>query len=642
MSGRLAVILALALLPGPRAASAQSPAPEADTAAPAHVAYVEGAATLEREGRAENAPLNMPLLSGDRLKTADGRLEVLFADGSALHLDSRSTLDIQSDELIRLIDGRLRLNIAGPARDVTYRVDSPAGSVRITQPGEYRVAILRGPENTGEIQLELAVVRGSGEIFTDDGTTAVRAGERAYASAGLAPSHAYTYNSANWDGFDRWSESRRDTRLGASTQYLPSEVRAYSSTFDEEGDWRYEQSYGYVWYPRVDVSWRPYYYGRWARYPRYGWTWIGADRFAWPTHHYGRWGVRANAWFWIPSNRWAPAYVSWAYAPGYVSWCPLGFDNRPVIAVNIFNVRPGYYSSSRAWTAIGSAHFGRDYVHRRAVDWNRFDRTRRPSFQAGRSGPGSRDIAVPRGSTPIRSAGMRVPPSQGGSRTADDDRRAGRAAAALPMSRAGSRTRTAVPTAPRYINRGDAIVRSPTGRPSAPARSAMDAATPPEDQTRGAARPRSGYAVPRTAPAGPARRLDSPATVTAPSAPREDRSRIGRPADSRAYAPRPIYGGADRTPVRGRAGAPADAPVYRPQPYQPPTRSYERNDAAPSRSAQPRSAAPPGRAPAREGAPAAAPQGPSRSRATPPPPRSAPSRDRAVPRGGGNRGRGGA
>ena len=273
MLPRLALAFALAVVVCPRGASAQSSQSEADAAAPAHVSYVEGVATLERDGRPDNAPLNMPLLSGDRLKTADGRVEVLFADASALHLDTRTTIDLQSDELLRLIDGRLRLTIAGPARVVTYRIDSPAGSIRIAQPGEYRIALLRGEKET---QLELAVLRGSGQIFTDEGETVVRAGERAYASAGLAPSYAYAYNSANWDAFDRWSEARRDTRLGVSAQYLPSEVRSYASTFDEDGDWRYQQSYGYVWYPRVAVSWRPYYYGRWAQYPRYGWTWIGA------------------------------------------------------------------------------------------------------------------------------------------------------------------------------------------------------------------------------------------------------------------------------------------------------------------------------------------------------------------------------
>ena len=146
------------------------------------------------------------------------------------------------------------------------------------------------------------------------------------------PSYAYAYNSASQDAFDRWSEARRDVRLGVSSQYLPADMQAYAPLLDESGDWRQTESYGYAWYPRVAPDWRPYYYGRWDSYPRYGWTWIGADRFAWPTHHYGRWGFSAGAWFWIPSSRWAPAYVSWAYAPGYVSWCPLGFDNRPIFA----------------------------------------------------------------------------------------------------------------------------------------------------------------------------------------------------------------------------------------------------------------------------------------------------------------------
>ena len=312
MHGRPVLTLAVAVLLYPAGLSAQTTQPETETAAPAHVSHVEGAVSLDREGRAENAPLNMPLLSGDRLKTIDGRAEVLFGDSSVLHIDSRTALDLQADDLVRLIDGRIRVNMAGRSRAVSYRIDSPAGSVRILQPGEYRISMLRRQEET---QLEFAVLRGGGEIFTDQGVTAVRAGERAYASAGLAPSYAYSYNSANMDAFDRWSESRRDTRIGASSQYLPEDVRSYSSAFDQYGDWRYQQSYGYVWYPRVAADWRPYYYGRWMSYPRYGWTWIGADAFAWPTHHYGRWGLTAGVWFWIPAARWSGS-ISTASAPG--------------------------------------------------------------------------------------------------------------------------------------------------------------------------------------------------------------------------------------------------------------------------------------------------------------------------------------
>jgi hypothetical protein len=489
MLPRLVLRSALAVLIGSASGAAQTVQPDTYDVPPAHVSHVEGTVSLEREGRPESSPLNMPLLSGDRLKTVDGRVEVLFGDGSALHMDARTTIDVQSDELLRLIDGRVRLNIAGPARVVAYRIDSPAGSVRIAQPGEYRVSLLRGLEET---QLELAVLRGGAEIFTDQGSTPVRAGERAYASAGLAPSYAYAYNSATWDAFDRWSEARRDARLGVSAQYLPEDIRTYASTFDEYGDWRYQQAYGYVWYPRVAVGWRPYYYGRWAPYPRYGWTWIGVDGFAWPTHHWGRWGFSAGAWFWIPSSRWAPAYVSWAYAPGYVSWCPLGFDNRPVISVNVFSVGPGYYSSSRAWTAVTYSHFGREYwVHQRALNWGRLDRA--PRFQLAGRAPAYRDVAVPRNSTPIQRAGSRGLPPDGST-------------APQGGSYGNSRTGTA---SPRYTNRGDTIVRSRTERPTAPR---------PGGSAAG-----SAYAVPRTAPDGPVRQI-APERV-----------------DPRAYNPRAGY-----------------------------------------------------------------------------------------------------
>ena len=101
----------------PVAAFAQPPeAPASEVAVadpPAHVSFVDGAAVLERDGQPNAAPANMPLLAGDRLRTQDGRVEILFADGSTLHLDANTTLDFQSDELVRLLDGRIRLSIPG-------------------------------------------------------------------------------------------------------------------------------------------------------------------------------------------------------------------------------------------------------------------------------------------------------------------------------------------------------------------------------------------------------------------------------------------------------------------------------------------------------------------------------------------------
>ena len=373
---------------------------QSEGGAPAHVSYVEGAVTLEREGRIDDAPANMPLLAGDRLRTRAGRVEVLFGDGSTLHLDQDTTLDLQSDELVRLIGGRLRLSIPGPSREIAYRIDTGSGWAQITEPGEYRATL-------NQKEFELAVLRGRAELVNDDGRTSLRAGERAFAATNAAPSYAYVFNSAAWDAFDRWSEGRRSERLGLSSQYLPEEVRSYSASFDRNGSWSYDASYGYVWYPRVDVGWRPYYYGRWVPYRHYGVSWVSAHSWGWPTHHYGRWGFNAGVWFWIPGRTWGPAWVSWAYAPGYVSWCPLGWNNRAVVQ---FGYYPGYrgYDHWRAWTVVPYRTFGSSYVHRTVVTSNHIDARTRGAFVQRDRAPDVVGYAVPRGSVaaaPIRVAG---------------------------------------------------------------------------------------------------------------------------------------------------------------------------------------------------------------------------------------------
>jgi Family of unknown function (DUF6600)/FecR protein len=550
MLPRLVLTLALAIVlcaSAPAAQTPQQPAAQQPLSAvstqqfdaPAYVSVVDGGATLERDGRVETSPLNMPLLAGDRLRTTDGRVEVRFTDGGRLHLDSSTAVDVLSDELVRLGDGRIRLAIQR-AQEVRYRVDSAVGSVRITQPGEYRLAILHTPQET---QLEFAVVRGAGEIFTEQGTTAVRSGERAYSSAGLAPSYAYTYNSANMDDFDRWAEMQRGTVYTASSdssQYLPSDMGGYASTFDQYGDWRYQQTYGYVWYPRVAAGWRPYHYGRWAPYPTYGWTWITGDPFGYPTHHYGRWGF-SGSWFWIPSGYWGPAYVSWGYAPSYVSWCPLGWNNLAVFSLGFYNVGPAYYAGHYrgyyypAWTTVPHTYFGRGYyAHQHAVNWDRPGYTGpRARFTESRTGPNTRDVAVARGTaTPIRYGGTgaaRADVRDAGNQTAVARESAGRRSEWLPPS-AGRSSQT---DTPRYINRGDQIVRSQTERPTSPSSSPRAQGVPGGSEGR-------DIAISRTAP------------QTAPLPPRERRA-----GDNLAYRPpandAPSY---DRAVPRTQAAPP--------------------------------------------------------------------------------------
>jgi FecR protein len=414
---RMLLVLVSAVALSTLAARAQdrpipaTPETEGIDQAPAHISVLDGAASLERDGRMYQSPQNMPLLAGDRLRTQEGRLEILFGDGSVLDVDHFTHVDLQSDALLRLFDGRVRLTVARGA-PVQYRIDTPSGSVRIAEPGDYRVALMA--PGGDRLDVELVVLRGSAELATESGATLVRAGERSVTLNRAMPSYAHPYNVAYWDAFERWVEDRRQARLGvASSQYLPPELYSYGGTFDSYGTWQQDASYGFVWYPRVSYPWRPYHRGRWDYYRPFGWTWIGYDPWAWPTHHYGRWGFSSGLWFWIPSRRWGPAWVSWSYAPGFVGWCPRGWNGRPVGGISV-NIHTGF--NPYAWTVLPVRRFVPGVVvSQHAVGGSAIPRSAtfvtatggpvradRTSFAAPRGAPlysMGRDRAVPRGAS---------------------------------------------------------------------------------------------------------------------------------------------------------------------------------------------------------------------------------------------------
>jgi hypothetical protein len=188
---------------------------------PAHISSVTGTVTLEREGKLEPAEANVPLLSGDRLRTRSAsRVEVLFADGSAFTLDEDSDLDLLSESLIRLLEGQMRLAIVRATTTLDYRVDAPAASVWIRAAGDYRLSARARRSEKPEVVL--TVLRGSAELVNEHGRSTVRAGQEALATPDLAPSLAYDINSAAGSEFDMWTEDRRDSRVGTTSTKLPA------------------------------------------------------------------------------------------------------------------------------------------------------------------------------------------------------------------------------------------------------------------------------------------------------------------------------------------------------------------------------------------------------------------------------------
>jgi hypothetical protein len=549
-------------------ASAQEPAP------PAHVAYVDGRAVLERDTTSEDVEPNVPLDTGDRLRTERGRVEVLFGDGSILQLDEDTTIDVLSDSLVRELGGRLAI-IAGNARAGRLQVDTPAGSVRIMTGGEFRVSVF---DEGGAPVVEVAVIRGSADLFTDHGSVSIGAGARAVARQGEAPSQPMSFNSAQWDAFDRWSQDRLSLRRGAASyRYVPPTLRPYGAVLDAYGSWNYEPAYGYVWFPHVVSGWRPYYHGRWRFYPRFGWTWVGGDVWGWPTHHYGRWGTTsAGAWFWVPGRTWGPAWVHWAVSPGYVSWCALGFDGRPVVPFGYGYASRPYYRHDpwAAWTVVRRDHFGRSGpVTGVAVDGRRFGPEGVRPFVV-QATPPNRPYAVARaGGGSVARAGAAPPggtPGAGGvavSRASAE--RAGQAAASDDWGRDMRWTTPGGANRPAAVRRG-ADAPTPDASAVAPSWRRSDRAPAPESASAG----HYGVAVPRgdpasTPPAGAAVPRASARRWSSDSVPVYRGGRTA-PLPTPPDGPRAVPRGASPTyaPVPG-----AQPPAYQPRTY--PSRSYE-------------------------------------------------------------------
>ena len=306
----------------------------AQVAVPAHISVAEGTVAVDRESGTETGLADLPLVDGDRVRTEQGRAEILLGDGSALHLDAQTSVDINGASLVRLRGGRLVV-FGEPGAVGALQVDAAPASVRLTSSGESRISLYDG--GAGPV-LDVAVVRGAVEIVTDAGTCDVQAGQRVLVEEGASPSTPVPFNSAQMDNFYRWSAQLLDQRRGTqSATYLPDELTTYASDFDSSGAWSYLAPYGYVWYPTVGTGWCPYSHGRWTHVGQgVGWSFVGnGSRWTYPTHHYGRWGMNASGgWFWMPGRTWSSAWVQWAVSPGYIGWCPLGWNDRPVVGWN--------------------------------------------------------------------------------------------------------------------------------------------------------------------------------------------------------------------------------------------------------------------------------------------------------------------
>jgi hypothetical protein len=338
---RLAFIFILSLLP----AYAHS-----QNLGDLRISLIDGDVQIRTEDTGDWVPasINMPLRDGDRIWVPEGgKTELQLRDGSYLRLNEKSALEIltldKDSFQFYLTEGHAYTNFKG-RRGSLLQMDTPISSIRAYDRSIFRMGI------ADDGLTQVSVFRGTVDAESKSGRTTIRSGytlilkEETYAELSpLGPP----------DKWERWN-SERDRTLAERrppSRYLPEELYAYSSDFEENGRWVYASEFGYVWAPRVVVSvgWAPYRMGRWV-WIAGDYVWISYEPWGWVPYHYGRWAfIASSGWCWVPPARgavfWGPGFVAWVRTPTHVAWVPLapreiyyGRGHYGPHSVNITNV----------------------------------------------------------------------------------------------------------------------------------------------------------------------------------------------------------------------------------------------------------------------------------------------------------------
>jgi hypothetical protein len=314
------------------------------------VGFLEGGVSVKAENASDwmSVLLNMPLMKGDQLKVPEsGRIEIQMSDGSFLRIDENSSFIIHSINRdvfkFNLEEGRAYVNFRGK-QNSNVRIETPYSFIRASQKSKFGIIV----SETGN--LELSVFKGRVYAAGGDGMIEVRADKTLTLSEDYYADLSNLSLSDEWERWNRERDQRFEERI-YSAQYLPEELSAYSSDFDEYGRWIYLKRYGYVWRPRIIVSsgWSPYRLGKWV-WIGDDYVWISHEPWGWIPYHYGRWAYKASlGWVWVPPVRgavyWGPGYVGWLRTPVYVAWIPLapgdiyyGYGYYGPGSLNIINI----------------------------------------------------------------------------------------------------------------------------------------------------------------------------------------------------------------------------------------------------------------------------------------------------------------
>jgi hypothetical protein len=308
----------------------------------ARISFVEGDASYSRGDDPDNwqdANVNVPMTLGDRLYTGDGSRAELEVHGAWIRVapgTDLTALNLTHDvKQFSLTGGTASFRIRSLQGEEVFEVDTPNAAVTFETAGDYRIDV------DADGNSRVVVRRGQSTVAAEGGQIPLSSGNAISVQGFDNPSYDIV-EVPGPDAWDRWVGFRdsRSSRI-RSAVYVNSDIVG-TEDLDRYGRWSEIPNYGQCWSPAtVSADWTPYREGQWMWQDPWGWTWVAAEPWGWAPYHYGRWVTYSSRWYWVPTGRhsavtYSPALVAfvgggpgWSASVaiggggGYVGWFPL-------------------------------------------------------------------------------------------------------------------------------------------------------------------------------------------------------------------------------------------------------------------------------------------------------------------------------
>ncbi|NYF88431.1 FecR family protein [Tunturiibacter empetritectus] len=266
---------------------------------------VKGTLSLDRKtgnGFEETMP-NMPIVQGQRLRTADGYAEVEFEDNSTLRVAPNSLVEFP---LLALRSSGAKASTIQVVRGMVYvNLQSTKGNEFVLRAGDQTMTVSPSTHarmTVADGKTVVSVFNGSVEVKHGSETTLVTKKE----SLTLGGEQVAVVKKIEEAPSDAWDKEANDyhARYSQANALVAGGSTYGLSDLNYYGNFINGGAFGSFWQPYlIGAGWNPYLNGVWALYPGAGYSWVSPYPWGWLPYHSGNWSFFPGyGWGWQPGG----------------------------------------------------------------------------------------------------------------------------------------------------------------------------------------------------------------------------------------------------------------------------------------------------------------------------------------------------